>query len=379
MEIEVNGKKYIGFKNKKVELDMETACRVFEFTSTSEGEIYTPIKVDDKVSVWINKIKVLTGYVDKITPNWDSESHYISVDGRSLTEDIVDSSVSGNMDITAPISLKGIFNRVLRELGLTTVQVLLNNKLKSFEDAELHGKQDNELGEVVAAPVGENAFTFLEKFCKKRQVFFTCDGDGNIVLARASDTVLPISLNHKIDGINNNVKEAFCEFDNSKRFYKYVVRSVANDADSINSGFESVEGIAYDTEIRHSRILELQAEVSSDIQTAKDRAIWEANIRRARSFVYHAIVSKFFINSKEDAIWDINKLVPVIDEYEDINATLLIRKVIFRENENGDQITELELVSKDAMTLQASENAQTTALEKKGKAVKAKVTANRGV
>lgn len=125
--------------------------------------------------------------------------------------------------------------------------------------------------------------------------------------------------------------------------------------------------------------MEIIAEVSNDIQTAGDRARWEANIRRARSFIYHATVSKFCIDKEESDEWDVNLLVPVIDDYEDINATLLIKKVVFEMNENGDEITNLDLVTRDAMTLQASENAQLAALEKKGKAVINKINQSRGV
>lgn len=385
ISIEVNGKKYIGFKNCSVEIDMETACRVFNFTSTSEGKLYSPIKVDDAVSIWIDKIKILTGYVDTVTPNWDEGSHDISITGRSITSDIIDSTVSGNIDFNGPISLKTIFSKVLTSLGLTNIKVILNDKLKSFQDAELAGKQDNTVGEVVSASVAENAFDFLEKFCRKRQVFFTSDGDGNIVLSRASDTKLPIMLIHKLDGINNNVKNAGCVFDNSKRFYKYVVHSQKNSVnlndsiDVIDSGYETQIGTAYDYGVRKSRILEIQAEVSSDIQTASDRAKWEANIRRARSFTYHCTISKFYIDYEEKQIWDINKLISVVDDYEDIIATLLIKKVTFNLSDDGSETTDLELVVKDAMTLQASENAQITSLEKKGKAVTANVSSNRGI
>lgn len=377
--IEVNGKKYYGFKSCKITIDIECACRAFEFVTTSQGVVQTPIKQGDKVGIWINKNKKITGYVDMIDPEWDSEKHEILISGRSNTCDIVDSTVTDNIDIAAPISLVNIFYKVLKHLNITDIKVILNQSLKSFQDAELNGKQDNEFGEIVSAPIACNAFDFLEKFCKKRQVLFTCDGLGNIILARAGEERLPIALIHQVNGSNNNVLRAGAKYDNSKRFWKYIVHSQANNADSIDEGYESVTGIAYDEEIRHSRILEIQAEVSNDIQTAKDRATWEANIRRARSFVYNATVSKFCIDAAETREWDVNYLVPVVDEYEDINSTLLIRKVVFIMNDNGDETTELELVTKDAMTLQASENAQLTALEKKGKALRSNITTDRGL
>lgn len=169
--MEINGKKYFGFKSCKITIDMEMACRGFEFVTTSQGSIQTPVKTGDAVGIWINQSKKITGFVDKITPSWGKDKHDILIEGRSNTCDIVDSTVTGNLDIAAPISLQNVFKKVLAQLNITGIAIVLNNKLKSFSEEDIQGKQDNQFGEIVAANIAENAFDFLEKYCKKDRYF----------------------------------------------------------------------------------------------------------------------------------------------------------------------------------------------------------------
>lgn len=368
ISMEINGKKFIGFKDCSIDIDIETACRTFDFTATSDGKLKIPCKRGDRVVIYIDQEPKITGYVEKISPKFSDSSHDISISGRSITCDVIDSTVSGNITIAPPMSIKTIFKKTLQELNLSSIDVLVSGGVRSFTEADF-GLATSEYGysESVGAPVGENAFTFLEKYCRKRQVFFTTNGQGNIELIRAGSEILPIVLMHRIGNPNNNIKTADADFDNSQRFWKYIVRSQNNASMDFDSeGFESQVGYAYDNEIRKSRILEVQAEVCSDGQTATERAIWEANIRRARSFGYSCTVTKHYINKEESKTWDINKLVHVVDEYNDIDSLLLIKSVKFRYSESEGDMTDLTLIYKDALTLKASQDERDTKLEKVG-------------
>jgi prophage tail gpP-like protein len=382
--IEVNGVKYEGFLDVNVEQHFDTACSSFSFTSTSDKKLYSPVKVGDAVRICVKNIPLVTGYVDKITPKYTSDSHDISIEGRSKTADIVDSTVSGNIDLKAPISLKRIIERVISSLGITDIKVFITDKFKSFTDEDLNPTQntglDEPAGQDVSAKVGENAFDFIEKYCRKRQVFFTTDGDGNIVIARASNEIIDLGLFNKVDGQNNNIKSASSTIDNSQRFYKYVLHSQSNTAEDMGEGFASSKGVAYDKEIRKTRVYEMQADVASDMQTATDRAKWEANIRRARSFVYSCNVQGFFINAEETELWRPNILVKVVDDFEDINSELLVKSVKFSYSADGGNLTDLDLVTRDAFTLQAAEKQTEAQWKKESSAVKtSKISSKRGI
>lgn len=344
--LEVNGQRYEGFTQASVSKSMETLSGTFSLSATSSDITLFPVEINDSCRILVGDTPVLTGFVEKLSISSDASNHTISVSGRDKTCDIIDSSLDDNIEFATTVTLKKVIERVVSLLGLSSSITVIDNvsSLKAFEKSEL-----------VSSEAGKTAFSFIEQYCRKRQVLCASDGDGNIVLQRSSTTLLPVPIVRQVSGGNNNVLASSVDCDWTGRFNQVTVKSqfnpsVCEDTVETNVDYGDHDN---DTKIRESRKMVMVAESSTDTLTAKERATWEVNIRRARSIIYKASVVGFTTQLEGSTLWWPNMLVKVKDDYCDINAQMLIKDVEFSISESGGSITNLTLVAKDAFSLQA--------------------------
>ena len=280
---------------------------------------------------------------------YSAESDTLEVCGRDRTADFIDSGYDGNFEFSGTIHPKTIIERVLKTAGLTTIKVIDSvGDIKVFKN------------ELLSGAIGEKCFEFCEKYCRKRQVLLTCDGNGNLVLTRASKKLIKTVLLHKLNGTNNNVKSARYTDDDTERFAKVIIKSQYNPSITDEAPQMDLEGKATDTLIRPTRKLLVVSESSSDIFTSAQRAAWEVNIRRARGLTYDCVVYGHSAEA-DGRIWEPNMLVQVYDERAAINAQMLIKSVTYNQSNEGGSTTALCCVVPDAFTLAAVMAANTAA------------------
>jgi len=347
--LEVNGESFEFFSNLSVTRSIETLSGTFNFQATIRKGNTFPIKSGDACRVFLDDVSVIDGFAEKVSSKGSSVEHSINVSGRDKTADLVDSSVVKNLTFQGAISLKRIIENVLTDLGLSGVSVI----------DESGGIPDFTAQDREAGGIGVNAFDFLGKYARKRQVLLTTNGSGNIIITRGGGQLIDTALLHQLNGTSsNNVLNYEVTYDESKRFYEYKVKSQLNPSIGMNDGSSTTpkvlvdqSGMAIDSGIRKSRKLTLNAESSSSNTVSKNRALIEANLRRARAKTYRAAVQGFSINPKE-GLWRPNLLVRIVDDFAQVDAQMLIRSVNYNQSLSGS-ITTLEFVVKDAYTLQA--------------------------
>ncbi len=346
--LEVNSVPYQGFTSVRVSNSLETASGTFQFNATTKEAQPVPFKVQDACRVKVNDFTLITGYIDSIGQSYDKTSHSINISGRDKTMDIIDSTITGNIDFKAPISLQRVIQNIVSNLGISGIKVINTaGRIALFEENDL-----------IAADVGENAFSLIEMYCRKRQVLFTTNGDGNIVLARAGNSQLSGSLLSVRGGDQNNILSANSNYDFSNRFNKYVVRSQPNPSiGNVPGLFDSISSSVTDSSVRSGRVLEIQAETSSTTESAKARVEWESNIRRARSLVYSCTVPSLFTTAQKTEIYEPNRLIFVEDEFAGIRAIMLIQSVEYSVSDREGTQVVLSLVPKDAYTTEPVEPA----------------------
>lgn len=349
LSLEVNGAIYEGFETIHVERSIEDVAGQFSAQTVFSQNLNFPIKVGSKVRVLSNNIAVFTGFVEVIDINYGATEHTISIQGRDLTCDFNDSQLDGSVEFKAPITLENVIRQTLAKINITNVNII--NEAGSIES---YGQAD-----IVSSRVGQSAFQFAESYARKRQVFITTDGKGNIVLARNSGISISTGIfNTLSDFSKNNVLGASVKYDQSKRFNVYSCKSQGNTSSLNFSGNDdpnaitAVEGKAVDTGIRNTRVYNFNAESSSDGPDTENRAEWEANIRRSRSMVYTVKMQ----GDSYDGVnpWQINRLVQVIDDFASINGALLIKSVSFDVSVQSGTVTTLELVNPDGYTPKAA-------------------------
>lgn len=352
LSIKINGQPYTNFQEASVVNTIGAVTRGFSFVSTSDDSYSFPIKVGDEVIVVADEdIQILDGYIETLDVSYDSTGHNIRVGGRSKLADLVDSSVPTQLEIDGT-TLEAIASGLLSALGIDATVEDQTEGIRKFE------------GDITSAEIGQNAFTFLESYARKRQVLLTSDGSNTLILTRTGDIRAPIDLVNMTGAIDNNILKSTLKIDYSKRFYKYVAKAQLN---PVMEGFTTApkdvadqEGQAIDSVIRSSRLLEFNSEESMDSFSSTDRAVWEKNMRIGAALNYTATVVG---NTADTILWEPNTIVRVFDEFARVNGDMLIKDVKYDFSLNGGSTTTLTMVRPEAFTLEL-EQAQREAEKK---------------
>jgi len=162
-----------------------------------------------------------------------------------------------------------------------------------------------------------------------------------------------------IGGTENNILEADVNYDDSKRFHTYIMKSQPNKAalgktDTVLSASQlaSLKGTSIDEGIRSSRLYVINVSNLTNSPDAISRAEWERDIRQARAIKYEATVFGHSIIGSNQ-IWKPLLLVNVTDDFANIKEKLIIRKVTYSVSNDGGNITKLDLVPEDTFILLA--------------------------
>ena len=349
IELEVNGIRYTRFNEINVNMAIDAIARSFSFEASTSAGIALPFTGGEACRVIVDGITVVTGTIERVRVSSSGESHDIVVSGRSITGDLVDSSLEA-IEINLPISLTSVIERVLSVLGISILVIDNSGGIDDFNEAE----------DKIGPKVGENAFSFIERLARKRQVILNCDGESNIVLTRANPELLDVTLQNIINSNTNNIITSTVVYDRTDRFRSYTVKSQLNTSlFSAQANFgEAVDqgGNSIDEEVREGRQLVMKAEKSSSNTQSRLRALWEANIRRTRSVTYTAVVRGF--QSGAEDIWTLNTLVLVNDVFANIDARMLVNSITFSSSLSGNgSTTTLGLVEKNSYLVEISEPA----------------------
>jgi prophage tail gpP-like protein len=341
--LEVDGKKFDGWKTVNFTKSIDKLCGSFSFTSSSTSQSSFPVKVGQSCKIVVEDTPMLNGWIEKISVNYDVDDHTITVSGRDRTNDVVDCQPDfSKLQFTPNISLKRI----------TDIKVIDRFNLKPFKKITTDG-------------VGTKAFDFLQRYAKISQVLLTTNGEGNIVFERALGRTLNTILSTR-RGEQATILSSSVDYDNTKRFYHYNLNSqgqLANDFQPATAQkAASIKADAFDNEIRKSRLLYFQPTASTTDQQAIDTAAWEANFRRADSMVYSCEVQGFRPINDQTNVWLPNYLINIVDDFVGINtlvgagikSPLLITEVSYSKSLDEGSKVALKLQIEDAFTLQVN-------------------------
>ncbi len=349
LKVRLNGQDYTDFIGGAVARSMETAATAFTFTSTANIDNLFPIRIGDKVEILADGVIVCVGFVEDISVNYDASSHTITIKGRSLLADLVDSTVGEVKEFEGQVNLQDIIRAVLNSLALTNIKII--NESGTIENFDA--------SDITSAETGQNAFDFIELYARKRQVLITTNGNGDLVIARAGKITPSARLKHTVGANDNNIISATLRNNQADNFNIYIANSQLNPVNlppGSNAKFITEQSAArFNTFIRNTRRLEFNAEESSDGFTLHDRAGWEANIRLARAKTYTAKVQG---HSSDGVVWEPNRLHRVDDDFTETHALLLLKSVTYNFDLNGGSTTMLGFTNKFAYTLKVQQTAR---------------------
>ena len=352
MQLEVAGQQFINFISLSMARQIDQLAGTFNFRATSDDESLFPIKAGQPAKVTIGGIPILTGHVEEVFVDYSAAGHTITATGRDITGDIVDSTAQIKV-FTGALTLQQIARQLLAE-GKINIKVKTDP-----EGLEILPFKE---GDKEEAETGQTIMSFLEPYCRKRQVLQSTDGEGNFVFTQAGQTRAVRGLINVRGGTLNNVLAGGIRVATNSRFNGYQVQSIQNPtvikAKVSNFEIANNRGVATDPEIRESRFLEISMESSGDTDDATARAKWEVNVRRARAKTYTATVQGFFQDREETRLWKINERVNVQDEFCDVNAALLVTGIEYRLDTGDGSTTTLTLQAPDSYTIETESAAE---------------------
>lgn len=350
IKLEVNGRQYSQFNNASINSRLDALSSAFGIEVTSNSEMSLPFTGGEPCRIFVDGELVLTGSIEVVSIDFSARRHTIKIEGRDKTGDLLDStlgpisSLSGN-----GLTLKKLIETIVSELGVD-VEVIDNVNPEPFNAAE----------DIGSPQPGDNAFEFIEKFTRKRQVLISNNSEGNIVISKSEGTNTNSVLRNVRGSNENNIMSASVSYDTTGRFNVYKFTSSLNLISLNFAGLVSAKDTVDQTSepvtdraVRKGRQMVLISELSASKEQNNDRAEWEKKIRQARGRVYSVVVDGF--RNQDGNLWANNTLVTVNDDFADINSQMLINSVGFSFDLAGGSQTTLTLVEPDAYTIELEE------------------------
>ena len=347
INLEVDGVEYSNFTDATVNIALDTLANDFNFEAVSSEDSFLPFKGGEACVVVIDGERVLTGFIESIDGRHSAIEHRISISGRDKTGDLIDSSIGALNDIRAPITLKQLIERVIKHIG-ADITVIDTVSPEPFNKAE----------DIMSPSPGDNAFEFIEGYAQKRQVLLTSNADGNVVITNSNAVKGTGKIQHAIATQGNNVIDATWSYRTTDLYNKYIQLGqqdpVALDFGeaTTDDGIIAQDSSSIDSSIREGRQLVSVADKGFSKDQLQKSAEWSKKVRRARSTVYSSQVQGF--RGIGGDVWAVNEIVPVVDDFADINRELLVNTVSFAYSTRGS-LTTLGFVEKNAYILLAQE------------------------
>ena len=332
--LKVGGREYGGWKTARVTRGIEALSGAFDLTVSerwADQDQAWPINEGDLCTVAIDGEPLVTGFIDDRSPEFSETSHSITVGGRDITGDAVDSSAVLDRWGFKNVSVPEIVRKLFEPHG---VKVSLQPGLV-LPPSTVPKKFSIDPGDTVAAAV-ENA-------CRPAGVLAVSDGLGGVMLTRAGNARCSTAL---VEGVN--MKAGSAKFSLAGRFRKYLVLGQhKGNADFNGAASAAVKGSAEDLGVpRASRVLVIRPEGNVTPAIARDRAEWEATTRAARGTTATITVAGWTQNNGK--IWPVNALVPVSSPTLNLKGEMLIVQATYVLDLNGGTTTQLELKRRDA-------------------------------
>lgn len=331
VRLKVDGMLYGGWQDVHIQRSIEQIAGQFSLAVTerwSGQDIVRPIRPGAECQVLIDTVPVVTGYVDDVQVNYDNGSHSVSISGRDKTGDLVDCST--------PVG----FNLAGKKL-LSAAQVLCKPYgIAVSADVDAGGQ----FTALVGNP-GDSVFTTLSAGAKVRGVLLMSDGNGGLLITRASADRIPAMLL-----LGENVLTCSANFSHKDRFSTYTVvgQQAAKAAQIFPTATFQLSGTATDAFIERHRPLVIAATDLEGLNDASTSAKWERNVRFGRSQQMQYTVQGWHYDT--GLTWPINRLVVVKDELLGIDADRLITAVSFVLDDSGMR-TEITVMPREAFEL----------------------------
>ncbi len=348
LQIDINGQRFTGFTYASVARSMDALCGTFFFSTTvkedADGLIANGLKMDDKVEIFIDDQKVMTGYIEELSIDAGVNSHELSFGGRDITSDIIDSSMP-EFSYNNSKNFKNLIEGVLKEAGIN-IKVINNLTSQDLDTLNFNAFE----GDGKAANLDSTIFDFFDHFAKQKQVLLLTNENGDLVITREESKVSPGALTCKTNNNNNNIISASVNINTYERFSKVNISS--QDTNAVDKNLINQDAFATDSQIRKSKQQRIfYPNKNTDPNALQNMSQWHVNMYKAKGTRYSTVTQGYYAQPVSELLWEINTLVDVEDDLTTVKGQYLIEGFSFTKDVDSGSITRLNIVNKGSYSV----------------------------
>ncbi len=277
IEVVANGRKFTGWTSANISRSLSNIAAGFSLQLVGHDVEGSLIRLfpGDSVEVFADGVKVIDGYIDKLTTAFNANGKQVGVQGFEKTCDLADCCVE------SPV-----------EWRKKKIDIIISDILQKF-DLSFYNAQNVDLGAALssfAVDPGTKALDAIAKLCKERGVLPVSNGLGKVFLLKPSACERGPALKQ-----GQNLLSASADYSLSGRFSSYYVYGTGKAKKRVKSCKE-------DSDVERFRPLIIVDPNASEKESTDARAEWECSIRKAKSMQFKCSVSGWKIS--ETKVWE---------------------------------------------------------------------------
>ncbi len=305
--ISVNSKIYGGWENVSITRAMDAIADSFSFSIVDKWrgiEANWELIPGDEIEVNLDGKKILTGYIDSLSPSISAGSRTISISGRSKAGDLVDCSATGPAEFKNQ-KLEQIIAALIKPFGITVIAKVSTGA--AITKATIK--------------TGESVFEFINNQIKTKGLFLVSNADGNLEIYSKGQQRAITAITQ-----GQNLKSASGSFKSKDLFSEYIVKGQKKG--------KNARGKATDSTVKRFRPKVIVSDKAIDQASAQKEAEWQMNMATAKAYTISCSVVGWTQSDK--SLWDRNLIVPFNCPFVGIkNADLLIKSVTLKKDNSG--------------------------------------------
>lgn len=288
-----------------------------------------PIREGDACAVLYSGLPVVTGYVETRSPRYDAESHEVTLQVRSKTGDLVDSSAGPDVP-----------GGEMRNADI--IQMARKLAGKHGVPVKVEGAKPERFDVARVLP-GETKHQFLERYARPGAVALTDDVDGALRLLRAEDGAPDASL---IEGVN--ILEASATLRADKKMSEYHTKGQQHGSDQkYGDPVAQIGAKVTDPSVKRYRPCEMLNETKTQKEDARRRGAWEAAARSGESVRAEVKVVDWM--ASPGRLWMPGMRVFVSSPMLGLARVLSVESVKLEQSDDQGTVSSLSLVPVEAL------------------------------
>lgn len=263
IEVFANGRKFSNWTEARVSRSLDQIAATFSLTLVARSSDGGRVRLfpGDSVSVAVDGVRVINGYVDDLKASFSAGSHAVSVSGSEKTSDIADCSIESPLEWKDK-TMSEIVDSICKNFGLKFSNSMNVDVGKAFPRFSVEP--------------GAKALDTIAKLCKERGILPCSDGLGGIFLLKPESCARGPALRQGENLVSVSVGLSLVD-----RFSKYSV---------YGTGRKKVVGEASDSDVTRVRPMVVVDSNAIDKEQVQARADWESKVRKAKSMKFSASV-----------------------------------------------------------------------------------------